>query len=137
MICKKCGKELGAEGCCREKKNCHDCAAKPGEMHMPGCDTERCPVCGGQAMCCLMDCPHCDGLIATCNNEAIKEEDRIPWSGIWPGVVECQEYDLWCKMVPGKGWVECTVDDPESREDLNRLCMIARWSRDKKKFVKE
>lgn len=27
---------------------CHDCAAIRGEYHVPGCDVERCPACGGQ-----------------------------------------------------------------------------------------
>jgi hypothetical protein len=31
---------------------CHDCRAKVGHYHHPGCDVERCPVCGQQALCC-------------------------------------------------------------------------------------
>lgn len=31
---------------------CHDCSAYNGELHVPGCDSERCGDCGGQAMCC-------------------------------------------------------------------------------------
>ena len=27
---------------------CHDCGAKLGEYHHPGCDMERCPKCGKQ-----------------------------------------------------------------------------------------
>ena len=31
---------------------CHGCRAKVGRYHHPGCDLERCPVCGRQALCC-------------------------------------------------------------------------------------
>lgn len=34
---------------------CGDCGTLPGHYHHPGCDIERCPICGGQ----LISCP-CD-----------------------------------------------------------------------------
>lgn len=33
-------------------RNCHDCNAAPGQPHMPGCDVERCSVCGVQWIAC-------------------------------------------------------------------------------------
>lgn len=29
-------------------EHCHDCGARKGEYHHPGCDMERCPKCGAQ-----------------------------------------------------------------------------------------
>ncbi len=59
--------------------NCHDCDAKPGEIHEDGCDTERCSVCGGQRLQC--DCPDHDAAFAR-------------WSGFWPGFLEAKELGL-------------------------------------------
>jgi hypothetical protein len=34
---------------------CHDCRVIKGEFHVPSCDVEECPLCGGQFISC--DCP--------------------------------------------------------------------------------
>ena len=34
---------------------CHDCRVLRGEFHVPSCDVEECPACGGQLISC--DCP--------------------------------------------------------------------------------
>ncbi len=31
---------------------CHDCGARLGQFHGPGCDMERCPACRGQLLSC-------------------------------------------------------------------------------------
>lgn len=35
-----------------DRQPCHDCRVIKGQFHVPGCDVERCPVCGGQIIGC-------------------------------------------------------------------------------------
>jgi hypothetical protein len=87
--------------------NCPNCGVAPGKHHILDCDVERCPYCGYQ----LITCP--------CESEP-PIEDRLPWSGIWPGVEECEEF----------GWY---TEDGE--EDLNRLRAEAVWDQVHKRFI--
>lgn len=60
------------------QRHCPDCDTAPGETHFPGCDVERCSVCGGQALCC------------DCTDEQMEAHDPYfaRWTGYWPGVLE-------------------------------------------------
>lgn len=56
--------ELGGLPSVPASHDCHDCNVKKGGFHHPGCDNERCPVCGYQ----LISCGCLD-----------KEEDEDAW----------------------------------------------------------
>lgn len=106
------------------ENKCHDCGASPGELHQHGCDTERCPVCGGQA-------------ISGCHPN-VSDSDRMPWSGEWPGVAECREYGLWCYWdEKNRRWVKCNNDYPGATEDLNSLVKVCQWSQTQKRWIKK
>lgn len=101
---------------------CHDCGVLPGYEHSLGCDVAPCPECGIQRLQCEEH-----------------EDSTLPsiWTGIWPGEIECVEYDLWSKWVDGKGWVETTADDPDRGPDLNKLAsMCLEWSVRLQRFLK-
>lgn len=101
-----------------ELKNCHDCDAKPGEIHLDCCDVERCSVCGDQLMCCGCD-----------------EHDKYfaRWTGITPGVAECQYlgmnlnefyecglYEIFVKKaVETRDWCILIIDGKITKIELN------------------
>ena len=84
-------------------KNCGNCGVEPGQLHVLGCDVERCPYCGGQLISC---CCERQGRIG------VPDDDRMPWTGEWPGDAECREFGWYAKLNPnGRGWVSCTADE--------------------------
>lgn len=112
-----------------EKRPCHACGAKPDTIHLAGCDAERCPECGWQLSSC--DC-FTDETWPT-------DADRLPWTGIGPGVVECVELGWYVKWQEAdRKWVKCEKDDPKAVADLNRLFNPwgeAYWDRKLKRWV--
>lgn len=47
--------KVGDDGWVDVGERCGDCGAKYGYYHHPGCDNERCPICGGQIISCDCD----------------------------------------------------------------------------------
>ena len=103
-----------------ERNLCHDCGAKPGELHEYGCDVEHCPTCGHQ----LISCDH-----------RFKESSRMPWTGEWPGKAECRAFGWYSKWTT-HGWERCSKSDPDAHEDLDRLYEgEAQRDRNEQRFV--
>ena len=106
------------------REYCPDCGVSIGEEHLDYCDIERCPACGFQYISC------------DCADEAVEDLLRIPWTGHFPGTVECREYNLYAKRVPGRpGWTPCSKNDEGASEDLNLLCTKGTWDAAKQKWV--
>jgi hypothetical protein len=113
----------------RGDRACGDCGAVPGAFHTPGCDVERCGCRNGGQQ--ALSCGDCD--------DRMYLENRIRWSGEWPGKRECRHHGLYChNLINGKPatmremldaqdarreieWhVPCGKDAGGAREDLNR-----------------
>ena len=121
------------------RKECPDCGVGVGETHYLGCDVERCPICGGQAIGCGCFYEMCEKdpeIMAKFEEFLANRGGRITWTGKWPGVAECEEWGWYAKLVQGKGWVSCDKDDPEGMHDINRLVMEATWDPEKRRYVK-
>lgn len=113
---------------------CHDCGVAPGEMHLSGCDVERCPNCGGQLISC--DCFY---------ERLSRRLAALPWTGEWPGVAECREFGWYCYPAEIERYItddlfvhaykRCGPDHPDATEDLNRLYEEAVWDRSRGRFV--
>ncbi len=63
----------------RELSDCFDCGVKPGEIHNPICDMQRCSVCGGQYLTCS----------CKAHNPAFAR-----WTGIAAGVAEAEHFGV-------------------------------------------
>lgn len=104
------------------ERRCPDCCASPGEPHSPGCDVERCTVCGGQTL----TCGGCGGL---------HDPVAARWTGEWPGDAECRARGWWCQdgYGPHHRWgsfCPCGPDDPGAMLDKNRLAHFRRTGKD-------
>ena len=89
-------------------KNCHDCGAKPGELHKEGCDSPHCIICGIQ----LLQCGH-------------YPEGNSIHSG-----VELQEIKIIAEVLclysrmGINGWESCSEHDKGANYNLNKASII-------------
>ena len=82
---------------------CPDCGVSLGRKHKNGCDVERCPHCGGQALGCVGFDPD--------------DPRREPWTGKWPGEADCERLGFF-------------VNGDRSLPDINRLFAECIWNVD-------
>lgn len=103
----------------RPQRKCPRCGVAPGRCHKAGCTVEQCSDCGGQRLLC-----------------GCKPAARLPWNGMYPGVLEAVELSWYAKAVTG-GWEPCSAADPDALPDLNRVRggQETRWDRRLKRFV--
>ncbi len=151
--------------------NCPDCAVPPGAIHKWGCDVERCGITGMQALVCGCFSPTLEdkewwveehpeedwedslkeAALSGAKHEAVRTNNR--WTGLWPGVADCQVLGLYCRDIDIEGkpidanlpWSErpetakfhvpCTSEDFGAREDLNRWVGVAQGYRSVKGFT--
>jgi hypothetical protein len=140
----------------RELRNCGDCGAVPGALHIEGCDVERCPKCGGQKISCgciyeecgidqsTMEETHPEIYIGGPTEEMYAVWDakrgarRVPWSGEYPGAAECREFGFWVIEQPNQDpwWKPVPAGTPGATENLNRLYLETKWDVEKQRMVK-
>lgn len=92
------------------KENCYDCGVAPGQVHLDGCDIERCTDCEGQRLSC--GCPdHAD----------YKKEINtgVAWERT---LLVAEEHNLFSKW--DNGWVKCDKDDEGAVHDLNAATLL-------------
>jgi hypothetical protein len=87
--------------------HCPDCGAGLGRKHKTGCDVERCPHCGGEALGCTAFDPN--------------DPRRESWTGNWPGESDCERLGFF-------------VGGDRSLPDINRLFAECVWNPDRQRW---
>jgi hypothetical protein len=89
------------------RHDCPDCGVIIGQLHEIGCDVERCPCCGVQA------------LGSGCFDP--NDSRRQPWDGKWPGDADCERLGFF-------------VNGNPKFPDLNRLLTACIWNADAQRW---
>lgn len=90
---------------------CHDCGAKEGEFHDPGCDMEQCPFCSGQLISC--DCANVHFYPGFVSAKYDRENNKFihakPFCGLPKKVYEfglsAEQETEWDRLIAEKGCV--------------------------------
>jgi hypothetical protein len=116
------GVDLDAWAATPAGEPCPICAVEIRTAHLPGCDYEQCPRCGGQLTAC--GCP-----------PPAQRADRLPWSGEPPGAAEARAIG-WFVRAGDDGWVRCGSDDVGATPDIERVFgPETRWDPSDRRFV--
>lgn len=102
-----------------ERIPCHDCKCNVGEYHLQGCDSERCPKCGGQFISCGCFRVGCDGF----DEQEFSKYEQERWSGIMfeEAKLYAEEHNLFCydNYDNQKFHIKCDANHPEAHHDIN------------------
>lgn len=102
----------------KTNEHCPDCQVKIGRRHLPSCDVERCPICGGQFFSC--GCPRRD-----------RKYRRLLWDGHFYGKAADDALalrGLFSRWADSGGWVKCGPGDAGAKPDYNALGAILTWN---------
>lgn len=123
-------------------RSCNQCGVAPGEMHVLGCDVERCSLCGFQLCACPCvyevndvdeDDIEGDGpteeMYAKFDAEVERYGGRLPWTGEYPFLDAAAALGFYCYEEPDGQLVECAADHPQAEPNLNKLNTSADWNK--------
>jgi len=88
--------------------NCHDCNVEEGQLHVFGCDMERCPFCGKQ----LISCGCCYEKLGITEHYDFKEKYSGLPEEVYENGLSTEQEDRWLEILTEKGrvpWIQYPV----------------------------